>query len=304
MRRTAHFLVGPTASGKSAVAHLLAEQMGARMVSADSMNIYEGMDIGTAKPAAVERGRVDYFGVDVVLPTSCFSVAAYLNCVAPAFDGERPVIVSGGTGLYVKCLIEGLDEAPSENRMLRAELESLPIELLIERVRQDAPDFYGQLTDDDRLNPRRLVRVLERKAAGQSLVQSPSWGAGEPPRVTGLRVDRTVLCDRIEARVRRMYADGLLAEAARLIEQPLSKTALQAIGYAEAFAVLRGRCSESEAQERTIIRTRQLAKRQMTWFRNQLNVEWVDVAADDSVENLAQRVLAVWNRIGWVKVRI
>ncbi len=293
MTVSANFLVGTTASGKSAVAQHLAERAGQLIVSADSMNIYRGMDIGTAKPTAADRAKADYAGFDLADPTENFNVAAYLAATRPAFESGRDVIVAGGTGLYVKCLTEGFDDVPPENAALRAELEALDFSALERRAKEGAADLYANLTEDDRRNPRRLIRILEKNGAAMG-----KWNSKPKPAIVGLRVEREVLLKRVEARVESMYSAGLLDEARQLIQLDLSRTAAQAIGYAEAFAVLRNEMTLEEAQEKTIIRTRQLAKRQMTWFRNQLNVEWIDVAEFDSLEKLAAAVSAAWRRIG------
>jgi tRNA dimethylallyltransferase len=292
----AHFLVGTTASGKSAVAQYIAERDAQLIVSADSMNIYRGMDIGTAKPSAEERGKVEYAGIDLADPTEKFSVAAYLNAVKPAFESGRDIIVAGGTGLYVKCLTEGFDDVPPENAALRPELEALDFEMLEARAKEETSELYEALTEDDRQNPRRLIRILERAAAGSAA--HSKWNSQPKPKLVGLHVEREMLVKRIAERVDSMYEDGLIEEARRLMNLELSETARQAIGYAEAFGVLNNEITEAEAKEKTVIRTRQLAKRQMTWFRNQLNVEWIDTANYPTIEKLAEAVSAAWNRTG------
>ena len=293
----AFFLVGPTASGKSAVAHRLAVQRGCAVVSADSMNVYRGMNIGTAKPTEAERQAVVYYGVDVVEPLSAFNVAEWMKAVAPAWSEVQVPIVCGGTGLYVKCLTEGLDSPHAEDSALRNSLADLTVEALQARALAAVPEGFQALTEDDRENPRRLIRLLERGGQGVS------WGAGSRVKMFGLQLERELLHRRIEERVESMYAAGLLAEAEKLIDQPLSKTAQQAIGYAEAFACLKGACNEAAAKERTVIRTRQLAKRQMTWFRNQLAVEWVPVDASATVEATAEAVARCWEQTGAGKVK-
>jgi tRNA dimethylallyltransferase len=293
---SANFLVGATASGKSGVAQYIAEREGQRVVSADSMNLYRGMDIGTAKPTSNDRKTVDYAGVDLAEPTEKFSVASYLAAVRPSFESGREIIVAGGTGLYVKCLTEGFDDVPPENAALRAELEGLSFQALEKRAQEEAAEWFGALTEDDRKNPRRLIRILEKKCGGAG--SSKSWNSGPKPLIAGLHVERDVLLERIEKRVDAMYAAGLLDEARGLMELELSPTALQAIGYAEAFAVLRNEMTLEAAREKTVIRTRQLAKRQMTWFRNQLNVEWINVADFQSLEVLADAVSKVWKKNG------
>lgn len=293
MTFSADFLVGTTASGKSAVAQLIAEREGRTIVSADSMNIYRGMDIGTAKPDAEERKRVAYAGVDLADPTETFSVASYLVAVTPVLKSDTNPIVAGGTGLYVKCLTEGFDDVAPENAALRAELEALSFHALEKRARQEASDLYASLTEDDQQNPRRLIRILERK-----IPTDRKWNTKPRPGLVGLYVERAVLLQRIERRVNKMYAAGLLDEASELKKMNLSQTALQAIGYAEAFSVLNGEMTVEEAKEKTVIRTRQLAKRQMTWFRNQLNVEWINTAEYVNIEQLAEAVLKVWKENG------
>lgn len=302
----AFFLVGPTASGKSAVVQYIAERGGQQIVSADSMNLYRGMDIGTAKPSLADRKKVEYAGVDLVDPSEKFSVAQYLAAVQPAFESGREIIVAGGTGLYVKCLTEGFDDVPPENDALRNELELLDFPTLEKRTKEEASELYAQLNEDDQKNPRRLIRILERTAGFQSAPLEPAgsrryektWNSKPKPTLVGLHVEREELCRRIERRVERMYASGLLEEAAELMKLDLSPTALQAIGYAEAFAVLGNKITLAEAKEKTAIRTRQFAKRQMTWFRNQLSVEWIDVAEFPSLEKLADAVSSAWKRMG------
>ncbi len=304
---SAFVLVGPTASGKSSVAQLLAEQTGAPIVSADSMNIYRGMDIGTAKPTAEERGAVHYSGIDLADPTEPFSVGDWLNAVKPAFQplenkmgggsasfqGLETPIVAGGTGLYVKCLLAGLSEQPSADEALRARAEKMSLTELQAEARATAPEAYESLSDKQ--NPRRLVRVLEM-VASPNAVSSKPW-KNELPTVVGLHVEREILLKRIAERVDQMYAGGLIEEARGLLGLELSATAEKAIGYAEAFAVLKNEMTEAQAKERTIIRTRQLAKRQMTWFRTQLNVEWVDTQKFQGLELLASGVSKVWKKV-------
>jgi tRNA dimethylallyltransferase len=302
----AYILVGPTASGKSSVAQILAEQSGAPVVSADSMNIYRGMDIGTAKPTVAERGNVPIIGIDLADPTETFSVGDWLNAVKPAFGvtfGVSPLIslscknneisgltpiVTGGTGLYVKCLLAGLDDLAPADEALRARAEKLPLANLQAEAKAAAPAAYEILADKE--NPRRLIRLLEHGGV------SNAWKT-ELPTIVGLHVERDVLHKRIADRVDQMYADGLIDEARGLLDLNLSSTAEKAIGYAEAFAVLGNEMTEAAAKERTIIRTRQLAKRQMTWFRHQLNVEWIDTAEFPDFGKLAEKISNVWKKV-------
>jgi len=315
----AFVLVGPTASGKSSVAQLLAEQTGAPVVSADSMNIYRGMAIGTAKPTAEERGAVNYSGIDLADPTEPFSVGDWLKAVTPSFfqplekkegGGSASPIVAGGTGLYVKCLLAGLSDQPAADEALRERAEKMTLAELQAETQNAAPEAYTALSDNE--NPRRLVRLLEKvPTLGKNGQKSSEPWKTKLPTVVGLHVERDILIKRIAARVDQMHADGLIDEARGLMDLELSATAEKAIGYAEAFAVLKNEMTEAEAKERTIIRTRQLAKRQMTWFRTQLNVEWVDTAGFQCLENkkgggsasfqglekLAFEVSKVWKKV-------
>ncbi len=301
---SAFVLVGPTASGKSAVAQWIAEQTGAPVVSADSMSIYRGMDIGTAKPSPAERAAVAYHGIDLADPTEAFSVGDWLAAVRPVFQTPvvSPVepleksIVAGGTGLYVKCLLQGLDDLPAADDALRARAEQMSLAELQAEAQKTSPEAYAALADNE--NPRRLVRLLEKvPTLGKNPPNSSNAWKNEMPVVVGLHVEREELLKRIATRVETMYAGGLIEEARGLIGLELSVTAQKAIGYAEAFAVLKNEMTEAKAKERTIIRTRQLAKRQMTWFRTQLNVEWVNTADFPNLGKIAEKVSNVWKKV-------
>ena len=184
-----------------------------------------------------------------------------------------------------------------EDRSQRSVWERQSLEALQVEAEQRVPEGYASLTADDRQNPRRLIRLLERGGNG---IQ---WQEGQRVKLVGLQIERARLHQRIQDRVEQMYADGLLDEAASLTSLDLSSTARQAIGYAEAIACLAGEYTQAEAVERTVIRTRQLAKRQMTWFRNQMDVEWIEVEEDTTVEAIADAVEAAWARIGAGKVQ-
>lgn len=305
----AFFLVGPTACGKTEIAQRLAEQEGRGILSADSMLVYRGMDVGTAKPSAEERGGIPYGGLDLVEPAESFSVGRYMEAARKFLEearrAGRGTIVAGGTGLYVKCLTEGLDTLPEEDPSLRLELEQCLAERGIEGLQEELRRVDESRLEGlkDPLNPRRLIRAIElaRHQAGKPA----SWGGQPEVPLVGLSMEPGMLAKRIEARVERMYGQGLLDEAAGLRERAgLSKTALQAIGYAEAFGVLDGALSVGEAMFRTVVRTRQLAKRQMTWFRGQARVEWVAVERGMRLEETADAVATCWRKYGATPVVI
>ena len=311
MSLVGHVLVGPTASGKSAVAlHLAMQSRPPRpIVSADSMTVYRGMDLGTAKPDAAERAAVPSFGFDLADPSEPFSIGHYLAALtaqAPALSAchATPIVV-GGTGLYIKCLTEGLDSAAVDNPAHRAAAEALlaaeGLDALQAATRALNPAEYARLRDPE--NPRRVVRAYELLAAGHPV---PSTVERPRPKIPGLRLPPEELRARIARRARQMFARGLVEEVRALRARfPVwSDTARHAIGYEEASLILDGLMGEEEAIYRTTLRTTRYAKRQMTWFRHQADVVWIDVAPDDSLERIAGRVQKAWANHGPAPLRI
>lgn len=310
----AFLLVGATATGKTAVAEWIACRCGCDILAADSMTLYRGMDIGTAKPDPATRRELSYLGLDLALPGEVFSVGSWLDAVRGqlaerAYVGEPPVpggvgrrlIVCGGTGLYVKALLQGLQPSVAADPAARARWEALHaaggVAALGEALQRISPAAYDAVAD--KLNPRRLIRALELAEAGQP--PPTSWkSARAQPAIAGLRADVATLRRRIEARVRAMFAAGLVEEVRRLlVEYPQwSQTARQAIGYAEALACLEGRMSPAAAVEQTVRRTVQLAKRQRTWFTRQVNVRWIDVGESTDAGALGEKVLECWRECG------
>ncbi len=305
-----HILVGPTAAGKSAVAlHLAQASHPPRpLIAADSMTVYRGMDIGTAKPEAAERAMAPMFGLDLVDPDQPFSTGDYLAALreaAPAIAacGATPIVV-GGTGLYVRALIEGLDSAPSDP-LHRAAAEALlaaeGLPALQAATRALNPEQYARLRDPE--NPRRVVRAYECLASGHPL---PVAGERPKPKLAGLRLPPEELRMRIDRRARQLFARGLVDEVRELRRRypKLSETARHAIGYREAARVLDGEIDEEQAIRLTAIRTAQYSKRQMTWFRHQADVEWVDVGPRDDTLRLAGRIAKIWAARGPAALRI
>lgn len=305
--RCGFFLVGPTASGKSAVAQRLAESQGTAILSADSMLVYRGMDLGTDKPGPAERRQVPYYGLDLALPNESFSVGHYLERAAAELRGEDagqtvPLIVAGGTGLYVNALIHGLGDVPPGSPERRAvwenRLKSEGVCALQSALSDLSPVLYQGLSDKD--NPRRLIRALELAEAGVEQFPTGWEGARTSPPLVGIRRGADALNGRIEERVRNMFRSGLVEEVRGLLERygALAPTAERAIGYAEAMAILSGQCGEMEAVERTVLRTRKLAKRQRTWFAHQVNVEWVEVTSGMDDDAIARKVAEEWGKHG------
>jgi tRNA dimethylallyltransferase len=295
----AYLLAGPTAVGKTALTQSFAEELGISILSTDSMQVYRGMDIGTAKPTTEERGNVIYHGIDLVDPDTRFSAGDYLRAVNNSIADDATVLATGGTGLYLKALAIGLDEMPDANPALRAQLESLYeadglAALQAELKKRDAT-WLAEMPDPE--NARRLVRAIELAEAG---IERPQRHSAQPKlSIPGLTIERPVLHERIAQRVGMMFDQGLLAEVEHLRTTfPIwSSTAAQAIGYAEAIAVLDGEMTVDEAKEKIAIRTRQYAKRQFTWLNNQFDVVWVDVT-----DHPAQKLRAYWEAHGPVEL--
>jgi tRNA dimethylallyltransferase len=276
-------IVGATGAGKTAVALAVAEQLGAEVVAVDAFTLYRGMDVGTAKPSPQERARVPHHLVDVLDPwedasVEWFQQAARRAVADVAARGRLPLLV-GGSGLYLRAVVDAL-EFPPTDPAVRARIEA--------EVNGDAATAHARLAAVDpgaaaRIDPgnlRRSVRALEV----QALTGRPfsdwrrAWDEHRSVypglRVVGVDVPRPELRDRIDRRVDAMVAGGLVAECERLQEVALSATARQAIGYAEVLDHLAGRCTLDEAAERTKVRTRRYAARQVRWFAADPRVEW------------------------------
>lgn len=293
-------IVGPTASGKSAVALALAELIGGQIVNADAYQVYRGMDIGTAKPTPAERGRIRHHLVDVLDVTEELSVAhfqhlgrAVLQSLARA---DVPAVVVGGSGLYVRALLDDL-EFPGSDPQVRARWEAELAALgpqalhavLVERDPQAAAHILPS-------NGRRIVRALEvGEMTGHGFrAQLPADGPELVPHLSiGLDLDRTTLDDRIAARTDGMLEQGLVEEVRRLLEQGLreGRTASRALGYPQVIDLVDGRCTRQEARDAIVSATRAYARRQQRWFRRDPRTGWLD--ATGAPRELARTVAAL-----------
>ena len=295
-------LVGPTASGKSAVAMAVAEQLGdVELVSIDSMQVYRGMDIGTAKPSPAERARVRHHLLDLVDPSQDFAVAefqrAYRSAIADVTARDKQAMLVGGTGLYHRAAIDDLDlpgEWPAIRAGLLAEAELFGPAALHARLTAIDPAAAARIEQG---NTRRIVRALEVYEGSGRLFSS--YGPGldvyppTPIAQIGLRWEREVLAARIEQRVHAMVDAGLVDEVRALRAAGMSRTASQALGYKELLAHLEGHESLDAAVAQIVVRTRQFAVRQLRWFQRDPRVRWVDVV-DDPVAESAPIVAAVF----------
>ena len=250
-------ILGPTASGKSDVALAIARRAGAEILSVDSMQVYRGMDVGTAKPDAAERAKVVHHLIDVVAPDEPFTVARFVELadgvIASARTRNVPLVATGGTPLYYKALFEGLFEGPGADEATRARLRELPVEELYRRLGEADPAAAGRIHPNDR---KRLVRALEvYELTGQPISSLQThWTTNErrhPAIWIGLDWDREALNRRINARVRAMMAAGWVDEVRRLLATytVLSHTAAEATGYRELIDHLNGKITPEEATE-------------------------------------------------------
>ncbi len=297
------FIAGPTASGKSAVSIRLAEQLGGEILSLDSIAVYRGMDIGTAKPTRADRLLIPHHLLDLADPSEEFSVSRYLQHAHQAVQdilsrGKVPIFV-GGTPLYMKGLLRGFFVGPPANWEFRAQVEqdvrTFGNEALHRRLAQVDPLTAHRLHPSD---IRRMTRALEVAfATGQPLshqqIQFDECRAAHQCRVFALNVPREILNARIDSRCEKMFADGLVNETRGL--GPLGRTASQAVGYREVLEFLADAIRLDEAIAAVQLHTRQMAKRQMTWLRSMKEVRFVDIVEDDSPESIAARIIE-WSR--------
>ncbi len=290
-------LIGATASGKSAVALAVAERLGAELLSVDSMQVYRGMDIGTAKPTPAEQARVRHHLIDLVDPTETFTVSRFVELadatIADARKRGMPLIAAGGTPLYYKSLFHGLFEGPGADPALRARLKTVGNAGLHHRLTQVDPAAAARIHVND---TKRLIRALEvYELTGRPISElQTEWSAPaarHPALWFGLHWEREALNRRINARVKQMIAAGWVEETRALLDRhgTLSQTAAEATGYHELIQHLAGQLTLEEAIEQIKIATRQLAKRQLKWFRRFEAVTWLD--GTQPPERLAERII-------------
>lgn len=285
-------IVGPTASGKTSLSLDLAEALGGEVVNTDAMQVYRGMDIGTAKLPPAERRGIPHHLLDTLDVREPATVAQFQGWARAAIAdirrrGATPVLV-GGSALYTRAILDRFD-FPGTDAGVRAryeaELDAIGPEALHARLRELDPVSATRIEPE---NGRRIVRALEViELTGEPFsARLPVPEYDDPATVqVGVEIERDVLEERIRQRVRTMFDAGLLDETARLLTQGLAegRTASRAIGYPQAAAVLAGEMSLEEAQERTVIATRRFARRQMAWWKNDPRITWVRYDDPDRV---------------------
>ncbi|HLF59994.1 MAG TPA: tRNA (adenosine(37)-N6)-dimethylallyltransferase MiaA [Acidimicrobiia bacterium] len=288
-------MLGPTAAGKTEVAVQTAERIGAEVISVDSMQVYVGMDIGTAKPNMLERDGVPHHMIDIAEPEANFSVADFRRLgreVLGSSDSAR-MLITGGSGLHFRALVDPMSFAPTDPE-IRAELEEAPIEQVLAELRRADPEAERYV---DMANSRRVIRAVEIwRLSGEGPSQRATSAEAEDLRryvpeieFTAVGVDPGELLEqRVEARLARMRAGGLVDEVGRL-RRRLGRTARNAVGYREILGALDGFCSVDEAFERAARNTRKLARKQRTWFQRDPRIRWIPWF--DDVADRVDRVL-------------
>ena len=299
MNNTVIILLGPTAVGKTGVSILLAKVLKTEIISADSMQIYKHMDIGTAKPSPAELSEVPHHLINILPPDESFSAGLFRDNAVKAIDelhkkNKIPLIV-GGTGLYIRALTRGLFEGPSADWKLRDELmeaeRSQGKGHLHEYLKRLDPEAAGKIERND---VRRIIRAIEVSLKDNRISEfQKSATKPEPYKFIkiGLTRERKELYRLIDERVEKMMHDGLLEETKMLFKLNPSATALQSLGYKEIGSYIAGEASLDEAVELIKKRTRNYAKRQMTWFRKEPDINWVDVTGIMDADRILAKVL-------------
>lgn len=307
MKKQIAVILGPTATGKSHCGIGLAKALDGEIISGDSMLVYRGMDIGTAKPTAEELAEVPHHLVNILPPEASFNVVDFKEQAERLIDeitarGRLPVIV-GGTGLYIKALLENYQfSSVGEEPALRKELEQLLAEqgkeALYARLVKAAPAEAGRI---DINNTRRVIRAIEAAESGEAISHSRGSELAYDAVVFGLRMERSVLYDRINRRVDMMLEEGLVDETRRLLEQgvPAEAQSMQSIGYRQMVLYLKGEWDYTTAVDKIKQATRNFAKRQFTWYKKMPYIEWFDLPAQpDYASVTAEMVQAVKSNFG------
>jgi tRNA dimethylallyltransferase len=297
-------LVGATASGKSLVALDLADRLGAEILGADSRQIYRGLEIGTEAPSLRDRARAPHHFVAFLDPAETYSAGRYgreARAAVAAIEARGKIaIVAGGSGLYIRALLQGLFQGPAGDEAIRARLtlriREEGLEALREELRRVDPEAHAGISPGD---PVRVIRALEVwELTGRPITSLRRERAPEPlpASVFGLRWPRPLLARRIASRIDRQMERGFLEETRALLAAGLPEDAPgpRTLGYRELLAHLRGEFTMEEARERIALRTRQLAKRQETWFRMAPDVRWIELG---EAEDLARAARVIQDRL-------
>ena len=286
------FILGPTASGKSEVAHQIALQRGASIFCMDSMQVYRGLEIGVGKPNSKEKQEIDYGGLDLVELDQAFDVASYLKEAKSFLDQQKkPIVIVGGTGLYFRALTQGLSPIPEVDPGIRAELEKRTLFELQEELQKEDPELWSRV---DKQNPRRLIRALEVKR-GTGIALSEWQNRNDPALITDFSaffLNRENLRERIDRRAMQMIEGGWREEVEGLLEKWGEKIVkeLPAIGYNHMTELIKGELSEAKAMELIQQETWQYARRQLTWFRKESNYISLNLSVDSPTSMIIESI--------------
>jgi tRNA dimethylallyltransferase len=297
-------IVGPTGSGKSSLALRLAERFHGELINCDSLQLYKGFNIGTAKTPVADRRAIPHRLFDVLTPETGYSAGEYARDACRVIQevssrSALPAIV-GGTGFYLRALLHGLPELPKADTLLRRRLAARELRrpgALWKLLSRLDPESASRIHANDVQKLIRAVelRVLTGRPRAAPGLESPLHGYNT--LILGLDPDREQLAQRIEARTRKMFASGLVGEVRQLLAEGLTgaEKPFESVGYKQALEVVRGQCSLAEAIESTILATRQYAKRQRTWFRREPGVRWIQGFGEDShIQESACRMVEDW----------
>ena len=293
------YITGATASGKSALAMRLANTLGGEIISVDSMQVYCGLNIGTAKPSAQEQNEIQHHLIDVAQLSEAFDAAQFVSLAQQAlkliWKRGRVPIFCGGTGLYFRALIEGLGESPPSDESLRDELALMPIESLVAELRIKDPEAAKQV---DLKNPRRVLRAIEviRLTGRPYSEQRIGWNNVDkaPQNLFCISREVDVLNQRIHKRVDEMFNQGLVEETQTLIKKGLrnNRNACQALGYRQVLDLLDGKLDLENVVQQVKTKTRQFAKRQRSWFRNQMKCKFLEWPDEEDLNSFSEQLLA------------
>ena len=296
------YITGATASGKSALAMRLANRLGGEIISVDSMQVYCGLNIGTAKPSAQEQNEIQHHLIDVAQLSEAFDAAQFVSLAQQAlkliWKRGRVPIFCGGTGLYFRALIEGLGESPPSDESLRDELALMPIESLVAELRIKDPEAAKQV---DLKNPRRVLRAIEviRLTGRPYSEQRIGWNNVDkaPQNLFCISREVDVLNQRIHKRVDEMFNQGLVEETQTLIKKGLrnNRNACQALGYRQVLDLLDGKLDLENVVHQVKTKTRQFAKRQRSWFRNQMKCKFLEWSDEENLNSFSEQLLAKIN---------
>lgn len=294
------FIVGPTAAGKTETAAALTKKVSAEIISCDSMQIYKGMDIITSKPPASLRKKAVHHLIDIIEPAKEFNVSKFrveaLKRIKQILKkGKTPILV-GGTGLYVSILIDGIFKVKSVNKSVRSRLYKeaslFGKEFLYEKLNKSDPDAAAKIHPNDTKRIIRALEVFETTGKPISALQKQRKGLVNDfdIKIFCINMEREKLKERIDRRVEKMFLNGLVRETKRLLKSKLSRTAGSAIGIKELKGYFDGKYNLEEAKLAIKRNTKEYAKRQLTWFRKDKRIKWIQIKKDEPAEEIARKI--------------